>query len=60
MAKRGSGGGSLRPGHKAPDSGQYHSSKTGGEVTSEQGERLPPGPKGTRYTLVDRTKHGKR
>ena len=56
MAKRDSGG-SLRPGNKAPDSGQFRGSKTGAEVTSVKGERLPPGPKGTRYTLVDATKH---
>ena len=56
MAKHGRTSG-LRPGNKAPDSGQYSSSKTGGEVTSERGERLPPGPKGTTYKLVDRTQH---
>ena len=60
MAKGSSGRGGLRPGNKAPDSGQYRGSKTGGEVTSVRGERLPPGPKGTRYRLVDPTKHGKR
>ena len=55
MAKGKTGG--FKPGNQAPKSGQYRSSKTGNEVTSTKGEPLPPGPKGTRYTLVDPTKH---
>ena len=57
MAKRSGGGGSLRPGNKAPDSGQYRPSKGGGEITSTKGRTLPPGQKGTTYKLVDPTKH---
>jgi hypothetical protein len=49
----------LRPGVKAPASGQYKNTKTKSEVTSVKGERLPPGPKGSRFNLVDKTKHKK-
>jgi hypothetical protein len=48
----------LKPGEKVPISGQYKKS-TGGEVTGVKGKRLPPGPKGTKYTLADKTKHKK-
>ena len=58
MAKHGRGGG-LRPGNKAPDSGQYRPSKGGGEVTSVKGKPLPPAQKGSTYRLVDPTKHAK-
>ena len=55
MAKRGHG---LRPGTRAPLSGQYLNPKTGTEVTSVRGEPLPPSPvKGTRYLPVDPTRH---
>ena len=52
----------LRPGSKAPFSGQYEErgprgGDVGGrEVTSEQGERLPPTTQpGRTYDIVDRT-----
>ena len=49
----------LKPGEKAPTSGQYKSS-AGGEITGVKGKRLPPGPKkGTTYKLVDKTKSRK-
>ena len=48
----------LKPGMKAPKSGQYKNTKTGYEVTVTKGERLPPSPvKGATYKLVDPTKH---
>jgi hypothetical protein len=47
----------LKSGEKAPVSGQYRNTKTGTEVTSVKHEPLPPGPKGSKYSLVDRTKH---
>ena len=50
----------LKPGSKAPVSGQYKPSKGGGEVTAVKGKRLPPSKKpGTNYKLVDATKHKK-
>jgi hypothetical protein len=49
----------LRPGEKAPTSGQYRNTRTGTEVTSVKGEPLPPGPKGSKFNLVDTTKHKK-
>lgn len=55
----------LRPGATTPISGQYErvgprGGKTGSEVTSVKGNPLPPGKKGERYRLVDRTRHPKR
>jgi len=51
----------LKPGMKAPQSGQYRNTKTGYEVTVSKGERLPPSPvKGAKYVLVDPTKHKKK
>jgi hypothetical protein len=47
----------LRPGEKAPASGQYKNTRTRTEVTSVKGEPLPPGPKGSKFNLVDTTKH---
>lgn len=53
----------LRPGNTAPRSGQYEEvgprgGRTGHEVTSVRGERLPPTSKpGQRYELVDPTKN---
>ena len=52
----------LKPGQKAPRSGQYQKigprGGKGDEVTSVKGEPLPPtGTQGTTYTLVDPTKH---
>jgi hypothetical protein len=52
VAKKG-----LKPGQITPISGQYKSTGTGKEITSTKGKPLPPGPKGTTYTLVDPTKH---
>ena len=55
--------GPLKPGQKAPASGQYgvhgpRGGKTGTEVTVTEGERLPPTPKPNQtYTLDDKTKH---
>ena len=49
----------LRSGEKAPVSGQYKNTRTGTEVTSVRGEPLPPGPKGSKFNLVDTTKHKK-
>ena len=56
MAKRTSG---LKPGTKAPRSGQYQfGGKNGPERTVTRGEPLPPTRKaGQRYKLVDPTKH---
>ncbi len=50
----------LRPGQKAPNSGQYQQvgprGGKGKEVTVTKGEPMPPSPKsGTTYTLVDPT-----
>lgn len=55
----------LSPGAKTPVSGQYErigprGGRTGAEVTSVRGSPLPPGRKGEKYRLVDRTKHPKR
>lgn len=47
----------LKPGMKAPISGQYKNTSTKTEVTSVKGEKLPPGPKGSTYNLTDKTKH---
>ena len=53
----------LKPGEKAPKSGQYEVIGPDGEdkdreVTSVKGNPLPPGQEaGTRYELVDETKH---
>lgn len=53
----------LKPGTPAPNSGQYEQvgprgGKTGHEVTSVQGNVLPPTQKpGQKYVLVDRTKN---
>ena len=49
----------LKSGNKAPASGQYRNTKTRTEVTSTKGEPLPPGPRGSTYRLVDKTKHKK-
>jgi hypothetical protein len=49
----------LRPGEKAPVSGQYKNTKTRTEVTSVKGEPLPSGPKGSKFNLVDTTQHKK-
>lgn len=47
----------LPPGTTTPVSGQYRNTATRREVTSTQGNPLPPGPKGSTYDLVDPTKH---
>lgn len=53
----------LKPGQKAPQSGQYEilgprGARSGNERTVTRGEPLPPTPQGgQRYTLVDATKH---
>jgi len=55
----------LRPGQKAPRSGQYErvdclGSRTGIERTVTKGEPLPPTPsRDETYILVDPTKHRK-
>ena len=55
----------LKPGEKAPASGQYEiigprGGATGNERTVTKGEPLPPTPKsGETYVLVDKTKHKK-
>lgn len=59
MSKRPRG---LKPGQKAPQSGQYQQIGTRGgkgpERTVTKGEPLPPTSKpGMTYTLVDPTKH---
>ncbi|MBN7379735.1 hypothetical protein [Mycobacteroides abscessus] len=54
----------LKPGEKAPASGQYairgpRGGDTGEERTSVRNEPLPPTPKpGQTYDLVDRTRNG--
>ncbi|HHY95081.1 MAG TPA: hypothetical protein GX513_08745 [Firmicutes bacterium] len=56
---------SHKPGEKAPTSGQYRvvgprGGDTGREVTSVEGEPLPPTEKpGQKYILTDPTKHKK-
>lgn len=47
----------LYPGTPTPVSGQYLNDVTRLEITSVEGHPLPPGPPGSTYTLVDRTKH---
>jgi hypothetical protein len=53
----------LKPGQKAPASGQYgvvgpKGGKTGTEITATKGKTLPPTPKaGETLVLVDKTKH---
>lgn len=52
----------LKPGQKAPASGQYQQigpkGGKGKEVTTVKGEPLPPAPtKGSTYKLVDPTKN---
>ena len=53
----------LKPGDETPTSGQYEVIGPDGEdkdreVTSVKGNPLPPGQEaGTRYELVDETKH---
>ena len=55
----------LKPGQKAPVSGQYEivgpkGGKTGEERTVTKGEPMPPAPqKGKKFVLVDPTKHKK-
>jgi hypothetical protein len=46
----------LKPGSPAPKSGIYQT-PVGQQVVSTVGNPLPPGPKGTTYTLVDPAKH---
>lgn len=54
----------LKPGERAPRSGQYEivgprGGRTGEERTVTRQEPLPPTPKaGQRYEIVDPTKHG--
>ncbi|BCM25963.1 hypothetical protein [Methyloradius palustris] len=48
----------LKPGTKAPTSGQYQNTSTRNEVTATRGAPLPPTPKaGQAYKLVNPTKH---
>jgi hypothetical protein len=46
----------LRPGDPAPQSGIY-SRSDGDQVVSTQGHPLPPGPKGSTYSLVKPARH---
>lgn len=54
----------LKPGNKAPNSGQYlevgpRGGKTTSEITGVKGKTLPPTSKpGNGYILVDPTKNG--
>lgn len=54
----------LKPGSKAPASGQYEivgqrGARTGVERTATRGEPLPPTPKsGQTYRIADRSKNG--
>lgn len=55
----------LRPGQKAPKSGQYvvvgpRGGTRDREITSIKGKPLPPSKPGERYILVDETKHSKK
>lgn len=57
-------GNKLKPGQKTPSSGQYkvlgpRGGSTGREITSIEGNTLPPGKQGETYILVDKTKHKK-
>ena len=61
MANRKTGG--LRPGERAPASGQYRivgpRGGKGPEVTGTTGKSLPPTPRsGSSFTLVDPSKNG--
>lgn len=53
----------LKPGNRAPASGQYErvgprGGRTGREVTVVKGEPLPPTPNsGSSYRIVDRTRN---
>ena len=51
----------LKPGNKAPYSGQYEQigprGGKGKEVTVVKNEPLPPGPKGVTYKITDHTKN---
>ena len=47
----------LRPGMPTPTFGPYKTTKTGTEVTSTQGNPLPPSPKGSQFILVDASQH---
>ena len=52
----------LKPGNKAPKSGQYEvigprGGHTGKEVTSAKGETMPPTKSGSTFNLVDPTKN---
>jgi hypothetical protein len=47
----------LLPGQICPVSGQWTNSRTRKQATCVEGSRLPPDPKGTYWTLTDRTRH---
>jgi len=48
----------LTPGTPAPESGQYKVVGENREITAVKNKPLPPGrKKGTKYVLVDKTKH---
>jgi len=50
----------ITTGQKVPVSGQYKAQGGHTEVTFVQGKRVPPTANGaTKFTLVDKTKHGK-
>lgn len=50
---------SYKPGEIVPVSGQYRNTVTGREATCVRGEPFPPGPPGSRWVLVDPTRHKK-
>lgn len=58
-------GNPIKPGAECPESGQYavvgpRGGDRGREVTSTEGNRMPPGQSpGERYVLIDPTKHKK-
>jgi len=47
----------LRPGEICPVSGQWRNSYTEKQATCVRGEPMPPGPKGSTWTLTDRSRH---
>jgi len=47
----------LLPGQICPVSGQYTNSRTHKQATCTEGNRMPPDPKGTYWSLTDRSRH---
>jgi hypothetical protein len=48
----------LKPGQICPMSGQWTNSRTRKQTTCVRGERMPPDPTGSYWSLTDRTRHG--